>query len=73
MAKEFRTLKTSLNLPYELAYGPIWTRFFDGLLNKKILATNVRSATGYSFLRGVFALVVLWIHKIGWRYLMRAH
>jgi hypothetical protein len=40
MAKEFRTIKTSVNLPYELAYGPIWTRFLDGLLSKKIFGTK---------------------------------
>jgi len=27
MSKEYRTLKTEIHLPYELAYGATWTRF----------------------------------------------
>ena len=36
MTKEFRTIKTEIRLPYELAYGETWTRFFEGLSEKKI-------------------------------------
>jgi len=36
MTKEFRTIKTEIRLPYELAYGETWTRFFEGLQEKKI-------------------------------------
>jgi hypothetical protein len=31
MAKEYKTLMTEIRLPYELSYGPVWTRFFEGM------------------------------------------
>ena len=40
MSKEYRTIKTEVRLPYELAYGETWSRFFDGLQEKKIYATK---------------------------------
>jgi hypothetical protein len=36
MTKEYKTIKTELRLPYELAYGATWTRFFEGMKEKKI-------------------------------------
>ena len=39
-AKEYKTIKTEIRLPYELAYGATWTRFFDGLKNKTIFGTK---------------------------------
>jgi uncharacterized OB-fold protein len=40
MSKEYRTLKTEIRLPYELSYGPVWTRFFEGMAEKKIYGTR---------------------------------
>jgi len=40
MAKEYKTLKTEIRLPYELSYGPVWTRFFEGMQEKKIYGTK---------------------------------
>ena len=40
MAKEFRTLLTEIKLPYELAYGATWTKFFEGMKEKKIYGTK---------------------------------
>jgi len=40
MAKEFKTLLTEIKLPYELAYGATWTRFFEGMKEKKIYGTK---------------------------------
>ena len=40
MAKEFKTIKTEIRLPYELAYGATWTRFFEGMEEKKIYGTK---------------------------------
>ena len=31
MAKEYKTLKTDIRLPYELSYGATWTRVFEGM------------------------------------------
>lgn len=42
MSKEYRTLKTEIHLPYELAYGATWTRFFEGLKEKKIYGTRCK-------------------------------
>jgi len=38
--KEYRTIKTEIRLPYELAYGATWTRFFEGLKEKAIYGTK---------------------------------
>jgi len=38
--KEYKTIKTEIRLPYELAYGATWTRFFEGLKNKMIYGTK---------------------------------
>lgn len=38
--KEYRTLETQVLLPYKLAYGQTWTRFFDGLKEEKIWGTK---------------------------------
>ncbi|HPL62281.1 MAG: Zn-ribbon domain-containing OB-fold protein [Syntrophales bacterium] len=40
MTKEYKTIKTELRLPYELAYGATWTRFFEGMQEKKIYGTK---------------------------------
>jgi hypothetical protein len=40
MTKEFKTIKTEIRLPYELAYGATWTRFFEGMEEKKIYGTR---------------------------------
>jgi hypothetical protein len=40
MAKEFKTIKTEIRLPYELAYGATWTRFFEGMKNEIIYGTK---------------------------------
>ena len=42
MSKEYRTLQTEVRLPYELAYGATWSRFFDGLQEKKIYGTKCK-------------------------------
>jgi hypothetical protein len=39
-AKEYRTLETEVRLPYRLAYGATWTRFFDGFTQEKIFGTR---------------------------------
>jgi hypothetical protein len=33
-------IKTEAKIPYELAVGPTWVRFFEGLKEKKILGTK---------------------------------
>lgn len=40
MAKEYKTLKTFVELPYEVAYGATFTRFFEGLKEEKIWGTK---------------------------------
>lgn len=40
MNKEFRTIKTEIRLPYELAYGATWTRFFEGMSNKVLYGSK---------------------------------
>ncbi|MFB3925009.1 MAG: Zn-ribbon domain-containing OB-fold protein [Syntrophales bacterium] len=40
MAKEYRTIRNDVALPYQWALGSTWTRFFDGLKEEKILATK---------------------------------
>lgn len=40
MAKEYRTIETEVRLPYRLAYGETWTRFFEGMKDKKILGSK---------------------------------
>lgn len=40
MATEYRTLKTVVELPYEVAYGPTLTKFFEGFKEEKILGTK---------------------------------
>jgi len=35
-----RVLKGVLRVPYEMAVGPVWTRFFEGFKQKKILGTK---------------------------------
>jgi len=42
MAREYRTLKTEVRFPYEVAYGATWTRFFEGLKDKKIYGTRCK-------------------------------
>ncbi len=52
MSKEYRTLKTEIHLPYELAYGATWTRFFEGMKERKYSRRNAASAAGCSCPRG---------------------
>jgi uncharacterized OB-fold protein len=40
MTKEYRTLESEVRLPYRIAYGATWTRFFEGLRQEKILGTK---------------------------------
>ena len=40
LKKEFKTFDFELSLPYRLAYGPTWTRFFEGLQTEKIFGTK---------------------------------
>ncbi|MEW5723146.1 MAG: Zn-ribbon domain-containing OB-fold protein [Thermodesulfobacteriota bacterium] len=40
MSKEYRTIETEVRLPYRLAYGRTWTRFFEGLKEEKIYGTR---------------------------------
>lgn len=42
MAKEYRTIRNDVALPYQWALGKTWTRFFDGLREEKILGTRCR-------------------------------
>jgi uncharacterized OB-fold protein len=40
MAKEYRTIRNDVALPYQWALGKTWTRFFDGLKEERILGTK---------------------------------
>lgn len=40
MAKEYRTIRNDVALPYQWALGKTWTRFFDGLKDEKIQGTK---------------------------------
>lgn len=40
MAKEYRTIRNDVALPYQWALGKTWSRFFDGLNEEKILGTK---------------------------------
>lgn len=40
MAKEYRTIRGDVALPYKWALGKTWTRFLDGLSEGKILGTK---------------------------------
>ncbi|MDA8335920.1 MAG: Zn-ribbon domain-containing OB-fold protein [Peptococcaceae bacterium] len=40
MVKEYKTIKTQVALPYEIAYGATWTRFFEGFKERKIYGTK---------------------------------
>jgi len=37
---EFDVIQDTLAVPYELAYGPTWTRFFEGFQQEKILGSR---------------------------------
>jgi uncharacterized OB-fold protein len=39
-AKEYRTIETEVRLPYRLAYGETWTRFFEGMKEEKIYGSK---------------------------------
>ena len=39
---EYRTVKSQATVLYEPAPGPVWTRFFEGLKEEKILATKCK-------------------------------
>ena len=39
MIREYRVLETEVSLPYQVAYGATWTRFFEGLKEEKIFGT----------------------------------
>lgn len=38
--KEYRTIETEVRLPYRLACGATWTRFFEGLKEEKIYGSR---------------------------------
>lgn len=40
MSKEYRTIRNDVALPYRWSLGPVWTRFFDGLMEEKIYGTK---------------------------------
>lgn len=40
MEKAYKTIETMVRLPYRLAYGETWTRFFEGMKEKKLLGTK---------------------------------
>ena len=40
MVKEYNTIETEVRLPYQLAYGQTWTRFFEGMKEEKILGSK---------------------------------
>ena len=40
MNKEYRTIETEVRLPYRLAYGETWTRFFEGMKEEKLYASR---------------------------------
>ena len=40
MKKEYRILETEVRLPYRLAYGETWSKFFDGMKEEKILGSK---------------------------------
>jgi uncharacterized protein len=40
MAKEYRTVRNDVALPYQWALGKTWTRFFDGLKEERIQGTK---------------------------------
>jgi uncharacterized protein len=40
MEKEYKTIETEVRLPYRLAYGETWTRFFEGMKEEKILGSK---------------------------------
>ena len=40
MAKEYRTIRNDVALPYQWALGKTWTRFFDGLKEERIWGTK---------------------------------
>jgi uncharacterized OB-fold protein len=40
MAKEYRTIRNDVALPYQWALGKTWAKFFDGLKEEKILGTK---------------------------------
>ena len=40
MSKEYRTIETEVRLPYRLAYGATWTRFFEGMMEEKIYGSR---------------------------------
>jgi uncharacterized OB-fold protein len=40
MEREYRTLQTEVRLPYQLAYGATWTRYFEGMKQEKIFGTR---------------------------------
>ena len=39
---EYRTVKSQVTVPYEMTAGPVWTRFFEGLKEEKILGTRCK-------------------------------
>jgi len=42
MEKDYKTVKRIVRLPYSWALGPVWSRFFDGLKEEKILGTKCK-------------------------------
>lgn len=40
MVKEYKTIEADVRLPYRLAYGETWTKFFEGMKEEKIYGTR---------------------------------
>ena len=45
MAKEYKTVRRNIQLPYYWALGPVWSRFFDGLKEEKIFGTKCKKCS----------------------------
>ena len=40
MKTEYRTMKGQITVPYHMALGPVWSRFFEGFKEEKIWGTK---------------------------------
>lgn len=66
MAKEYRTVRNDVALPYQWALGRTWTRFFDGLKDEKILGTKCSQCKkvfvpARSFCPDCFSDLTVWV------------
>jgi len=56
---EYRTIETEVRLPYRLALGATWTRFFEGLTRKIIYGSRCAKCKEFLFPPDRFAHDVL--------------